>query len=68
MFGNVPKNEILDLVNIDALSEEELENTRLSYEHKWNQFNTVRTTFSVLALIMLLLVIFSKGNEVSIEN
>lgn len=68
IFGNVPMNEILDLVNINALSGEELENTRLPFENKWNQFNTVRVISSVLAFSMFLLAIFYSGTEVSIKN
>ena len=58
IFGNVPMNEALDLVNINTLSGEELENIRLSYESKWNQLNTVRTIFAVLAFMVLLLSVF----------
>jgi len=67
VLGNVPMNEALDLVNINALSVEELENTRRSYEIKWNQLHTVRTIFSVLAFIMLLLGVFANGTEGSME-
>jgi len=61
ILGNVPMNDALDLVDINTLSAEELETTRLSYEGKWNQLNLVRTIFSILAFIMLLLgVLFNR--------
>ncbi len=56
IFGNVPMNESLDLINLSKLSTDELKLTRLSYEGKWNQFNTIRTVFSLLAFIAILLV------------
>ena len=68
IFGNVPLNETLDAVNINAVSGDELENLRASIESKWNQLNIVRTVFSVLAFIILLLGILSNGTDVSIEN
>jgi len=64
IMGNVPLNESLDALKINALSSEELENARLSFESKWNQLNTVRTVFSVIAFMMLLLGVFSNANEV----
>ncbi|MBN4062287.1 DUF1772 domain-containing protein [Bacteroidales bacterium AH-315-I05] len=59
IFGNVPMNEALDVMNINVLNGEELENIRLSFESKWNQLNTVRTIFAVLAFTLLLLGVFS---------
>ncbi len=55
IFGNVPMNESLDLINLGKLSADELKLTRISYEGKWNQFNTIRTVFSVLAFTAILL-------------
>jgi len=67
VLGNVPMNEALDIIHIDTLSWEELENTRLSFEKRWNQLHTVRTIFSVLAFVLLLLGAFANGTEGSIE-
>ncbi|WP_347921861.1 anthrone oxygenase family protein [Pontimicrobium sp. SW4] len=53
-FGNVPMNESLDLVDLTKLNVEELRLTRLHYEGQWNQFNTIRTVFSVLSFIAIL--------------
>ncbi|MFQ5865508.1 MAG: DUF1772 domain-containing protein [bacterium] len=58
IFGNVPMNESLDLIDLSKLSADELKLTRLSYEGKWNQFNTIRTVFSVLAFTAILLANF----------
>ena len=57
-FGNVPMNESLDLVNLTKLNIDELKLTRLSYEGKWNQFNTIRTIFSVLSFVTIVLASF----------
>ncbi len=66
IFGNVPMNESLDLVNLSKLNIEELKLTRLSYEGKWNQFNTIRAIFSVLSFLTILLASFF--NETIIEK
>ena len=64
VFGNVPMNEVLDAVNLDDLNSEALNNTRTSYEGKWNQWHSVRTVFSVLAFILCLLAAFiDKSND-----
>ncbi len=54
-FGNVPLNETLDLVNVNQLSEEELRQTRASYEIYWNKLHNIRTVFAVVSFILLLL-------------
>ena len=53
-LGNVPMNESLDLVDLTKLNVEELRLIRLHYEGQWNQFNTIRTVFSVLSFIAIL--------------
>ena len=53
-FGNVPMNESLDLVDLAKLNVEELRLTRLHYAGQWNQFNTIRTIFSILSFMAVL--------------
>lgn len=67
IFGNVPLNETLDGANINVLNPDDLENLRASIESKWNRLNIVRTIFSVLAFIILLLGILSNGTD-AIKN
>lgn len=55
VFGNVPLNEALDKVPLSGLSIAELEETRQSYEGRWNLLHTIRTIFSVLAFAAVIL-------------
>ena len=57
VFGNVPMNEALDLVQLDSIAAEELKLIRLSYEDRWNKLPSIRTTFSVISLVLLLLAV-----------
>ncbi|MCK5210431.1 MAG: DUF1772 domain-containing protein, partial [Cyclobacteriaceae bacterium] len=54
----VPMNEALDIVNLNDLNSEGLNRIRKSYENKWNQWQSIRTIFSVLAFILSLLAAF----------
>lgn len=55
--GNVPLNEALDLIELNKLGAEELRVTRQAYELKWNRLHNVRTVFSVISFVLLLLAI-----------
>ena len=57
VFGNVPMNEALDLVQLDSIAAEEFKLIRLSYEDRWNKLPSIRTTFSVISLVLLLLAV-----------
>ncbi len=63
IFGNVPLNDALDVLQIDKLSTSELHYQRTFYESKWNVFHTIRTIFSVLAFIGMLLAAFINQNN-----
>lgn len=67
VFGNVPMNEALDLVNLNDLNGETLRYIRTSYEGKWNQWHSIRTVFSVLAFILSILVAFVDKSNNSIN-
>ena len=54
-IGNVPMNEGLAALDLTAIGEDELKITRLSYEGKWNQLHSIRTVFSLLAFLAILL-------------
>ncbi len=53
-FGNVPMNNTLDAINLSKLTLEQLRETRLAYETKWNQYHLIRTAFSVISFALLL--------------
>lgn len=59
--GNVPLNEALDLIELNQLGAEELKITRQTYETKWNRLHNVRTVFSVISFVLLLLAIRNPG-------
>jgi len=53
-FGNVPMNNTLDAIDLSKLTLEQLRETRLAYETKWNQYHLIRTAFSVISFALLL--------------
>jgi len=54
-LGNVPLNNVLDGLNSHNMSQEQLDQSRLQYALKWNRFHLLRTVFSVLSFILMLL-------------
>jgi uncharacterized membrane protein len=59
-FGNVPLNDLLDALKLTELSEAKIIEFRRSYEIKWNRLHLIRTVFSVLAFVFLLIAAFSQ--------
>ncbi len=57
IFGNIPLNEMLDQIQLTTLSLEELKSTRHAYERQWNAFHRIRTIFSVVSFLLLLLAV-----------
>lgn len=55
LFGNVPLNNLLDRLNLEAASEEETAAQRANFERPWNNLNTVRTVSSTLAVILVVI-------------
>lgn len=53
-FGNVPMNNWLDVIELSKLSIAQLQETRLAYEAKWNQYHLIRTVFTVISFALLL--------------
>lgn len=53
--GNVPLNEMLDKINIDAASPDQLSLQRSLFEQKWNMFHAVRTVSNVLSALLTIL-------------
>ncbi len=60
-FGNVPLNNMLDAINLQNLSAVELADLRQQYEPKWNWLHMIRTVFSVISFILILLTSFIKS-------
>lgn len=54
MLGNVPLNEGLDSFNIEIASSTELAVQRATFELPWNQFNTIRTVSSIVAVLLII--------------
>lgn len=58
VFGNVPLNDALDILDLGELNDTEKNKFRTAYETKWNRFHWIRTVFSLLAFIISLLGLF----------
>jgi len=57
-LGNVPLNDALDTLKLNELSEDQIAGERSEYEFRWNRFHIIRTVFSVLSFMMLLMAAF----------
>lgn len=62
-FGNVPLNELLDVMDLAGLAGAKASKFRHAYEEKWNRFHGIRTVFSVLAFLLSVLAIYSYANQ-----
>ena len=60
IFGNVPLNDALDVLNLAELSEAQTAEFRRGYEQKWNNLHLIRTVFAVLAFIASLLGLYTQ--------
>ena len=54
---NIPLNNQLQTLEVDAMNEAEQRAARMAFEPRWNRWNAIRTTIAVLtsALLMVLL-------------
>lgn len=52
---NVPLNNALQAVNVDAVSEDSHKATRDAFESRWNQWNQIRTVVSIIVSCLLLI-------------
>jgi uncharacterized membrane protein len=57
-LGNVPLNDALDSLSLHELSEEKISRERQNYEARWNRLHLIRTVFSVISFMLLLLATF----------
>lgn len=61
--GNVPLNNWLDAINLTELSELKLIETRAHYEPKWNKYHLIRTVFSVISFISVIIALVIQNNK-----
>jgi uncharacterized membrane protein len=57
--GNVPLNNDLDKVELPGLNADQKIKLRIDYESPWNLLHLIRTVFSLLSFVLLLLVVFT---------
>ncbi len=62
-FGNVPLNDMLDVLKLEELSKSKIIEFRQVYEQKWNRLHMIRTVFSVLSFLLSLLSAFTYSNS-----
>lgn len=53
--GNVPLNNQLEALNLTQLSAAQINEFRTMYELKWNRLHFIRTAFSVISFIIILM-------------
>lgn len=58
VFGNVPLNDALDVLDLTQLGEKEIKDFRANYEEKWNKLHWIRTGFGVLSFVFSLGTVF----------
>ncbi len=55
--GNVPLNDQLEALNLRQLSAAQMAEFRTMYELKWNRLHFIRTAFSVISFILILMAV-----------
>jgi len=55
---NVPLNNRLQALNVDAMDEVALKAARMNFEPGWNRWNLVRTPFAGLASVLFMILLF----------
>lgn len=55
---NVPLNNRLQRLNVDAMDEVALKTARMNFEPGWNRWNLVRTPFAGLASVLFMVLLF----------
>jgi uncharacterized membrane protein len=55
---NVPLNNQLQALNLDAMDEAALKAARMNFEPGWNRWNLIRTPFAGLASVLLMILLF----------
>ena len=55
---NIPLNNRLQTLDVDALDETARQEARRAFEPRWNQWNSIRTALACLASVLLLVLLF----------
>lgn len=55
---NVPLNNRLQALNVDAMDEVALKAARMDFEPRWNRWNLIRTPFAGLASVLFMILLF----------
>lgn len=55
---NIPLNNKLQSLNVDAMEQAALETARENFEARWNRWNAIRTVLSCLVSALLIVLIF----------
>ncbi|MGD1855005.1 MAG: DUF1772 domain-containing protein [Leptolyngbyaceae cyanobacterium] len=55
---NVPLNNQLQALNVDAMDDVALKAARMDFEPGWNRWNLIRTPFAGLASVLLMILLF----------
>ena len=54
---HIPLNNQIQKVLIEELNDESIKEERLKFERKWNFFNNIRTSFSILVTLLQLIIL-----------
>ena len=63
IFGNVPMNNTLEVLQIESMSLEQMSSFRLGFESKWNNLNMIRTICSSFSFVLLILACIQNVNK-----
>ena len=55
---NIPLNNKLQTLDVDAMNETTQEAARKDFEPRWNRWNSIRTAFASLASVLLIILVF----------
>jgi uncharacterized membrane protein len=56
---NIPLNNRLQALDVDAMSETAQNAARKDFEPRWNRWNSIRTAFASLASVLLIFLLFT---------
>ncbi len=54
--GNVPLNNALEALQIESMTQEQMDEFRKGFESKWNRLNTIRTISSIATFLLLVVI------------
>ena len=54
---NVPMNNKLETLNTESMNDSELASARKEFEYRWNRWNSIRTVFAIISVVLFLVLI-----------